>query len=153
MLKIEIERKSKRALRKDIFKSNRNFELGQVAHWITSEQLENVVFTELCLIAAMWVIFSCHELVDHLYQDTIQDFFYELGTTPRMHLVETIIFSIYRGFSPYANFITANFIPAIFQKSPIICYIRIYVLCFGLFYFISAIFWLFLPNLANANFG
>ena len=79
MLKIEIERKSKRALRKDIFKSNRNFELGQVAHWITSEQLENVVFTELCLIAAMWVIFSCHELVDHLYQDTIQDFFLRVG--------------------------------------------------------------------------
>ena len=27
----------------------------------------------------------------------------------------------------------------------------IYALRFGLFYFISAIFWLFLPNLANAN--
>jgi hypothetical protein len=30
---------------------------------------------------------------------------------------------------------------------------RIYALCFELFYFISAIFWLFLPNLANENFG
>ena len=29
---------------------------------------------------------------------------------------------------------------------------RIYVLCFGLFHFISAIFWLFWPNLPNANF-
>ena len=30
---------------------------------------------------------------------------------------------------------------------------RIYTFCFGLFYFISAIFGQFLPNLANANFG
>ena len=28
---------------------------------------------------------------------------------------------------------------------------RIYALCFELFYFISVIFWLFLPNLGNAN--
>ena len=97
LLKKEIEGKSKRALRKDIFKSNRNFELGQVAHWITSEQLENVIFTELCLIAAMWVIFSCHELVDHLYLDTIQDFFLRAGhdTTYASRQLETIIFSIH----------------------------------------------------------
>ena len=30
---------------------------------------------------------------------------------------------------------------------------RIYALCFKLFYFISANFWLFFPNLANAIFG
>ena len=30
----------------------------------------------------------------------------------------------YRGFLPYENFITANFITAIFQKSPQICLMR-----------------------------
>ena len=57
-------------------------------------------------------------------------------------------FYLYRGFWPYANFITK-----VFQKKKIALNMRIYALCFGLFYFISAIFWLFLPNLANANFG
>ena len=51
---------------KNIFQTDRHFKFGQVAHWITTEQLENVIFTELSLIAAMWVIFSSHEFVDHL---------------------------------------------------------------------------------------
>ena len=54
----------------------------------------------------------------------------------------------YRGFSPYANFITSNFITTISHKA----ILRIYALCLGLFYFISAMFQLFLPFLSNAIF-
>ena len=56
----------------------------------------------------------------------------------------------YREFSPYANFITANFITAVFQKKSInLPYANVcLMLCF-----ISAKFWLFLPNFANANSG
>ena len=43
----------------------------------------------------------------------------------------------YRGFSPYANFISANFITAILQNIP-----KIFALSeFWAIYFISAIFW------------
>ena len=41
----------------------------------------------------------------------------------------------------YANFITANFITAIFQKIPLICLMRSTYTNFWLFYFVSAIFW------------
>ena len=56
-----------------------------------------------------------------------------------------------RGFSAYANFITANYITAIFQKKSINLRYAQY-LCES--YFISAIFGLFLANanFANANF-
>ena len=38
---------------------------------------------------------------------------------PKSRLVSLLnFFLIYRGFSPYANFITANFITAVFQKDP-----------------------------------
>ena len=56
---------------------------------------------------------------------------------------------IYRGFSPYANFSLLRFFKK-FHK---------FALCefmsYALGYFISLVrfFWLFLPNLANANFG
>ena len=52
---------------------------------------------------------------------------------------------LYTGFSPNANFITV-----IFQKIPQICLMRSTDANFWRFYFISAIFGLYL---ANANFG
>ena len=48
----------------------------------------------------------------------------------------------YRGSLSCANFITKNFITAIFSKNSI----NLPYANFGLFYFISAIFWLFLPK-------
>ena len=45
--------------------------------------------------------------------------------------------TIYRGSSPYSNFISANFITMIFQNFP-----KIFGLCvFRAIYFITAIFW------------
>ena len=46
----------------------------------------------------------------------------------------------YRGFTAYANLMTA-----IFQKNPYICLMRIYALCFEMFYFICAFFFYFCP--------
>ena len=51
----------------------------------------------------------------------------------RFYICNSIHCILYRGFSPYSNFITANFITAIFQKIPQICLMRI----FG--YFISLV--------------